>query len=63
MEYDLVEANGRVDLVQRLKWKIAEGWEPIGGVSYANPYYIQAIIRTEASKNKDDLRNHAFDTR
>jgi hypothetical protein len=43
MEYDIVEALGRQDLIYRLKSKIAEGWEPLGGVSYANwhnPAYV-----------------------
>jgi hypothetical protein len=63
MEYDIVEGQGRQDLVQRIKWKMAEGWEPIGGVSYANPYYIQAIIRTKESKNRDDWHNSEFTMR
>jgi len=45
MDYTVVEAMTRMDLIDRVKSLLNHGWEPTGGVTYASSHYMQALIR------------------
>ena len=58
MEYDIVSAGDYKIVIEKIRKKIAEGWEPLGGVSISESetsedYYFsvaQAIIKKDFKK-------------
>lgn len=54
LEYDIVEKEKYGDVLTAVRDKIADGWEPIGGISYAmcdseSGTYLQAMTRRNNS--------------
>lgn len=52
LEYDIVESADIAILLEDVRKKISEGWEPIGGVSFGADsenvdIYLQSMIRRE----------------
>ena len=45
LEYDLVMEVNRLRLVEEVQKKIANGWQPIGGISFCEDYLCQAVVR------------------
>lgn len=50
IQYDVVESKSREDLIARVNRSVAAGWQPMGGVQFDEPYYVQALALPEKSQ-------------
>lgn len=50
VQYDVIESKSREDLISRVNKSVAAGWQPVGGVQFEEPYYVQALALPEKSQ-------------
>lgn len=46
LDYNILGHNSRYGLAEKVKQACADGWEPVGGVCYANESYLQAMTKS-----------------
>jgi len=45
IEYDLVSASHKLQLIEEIKKRIAEGWQPLGGAFAHDDDFYQTMVR------------------
>lgn len=52
--YTIVTASNDMELAINVCRYLANGWQPIGGVSFDGPRYLQAMVKYKESEEVSD---------